>query len=167
MTIVNYNVLCSWLLVNFIRYCSTVHGICQGGKMATFAEKLKMMRHKAGWSQREVAEKIGITPRAYAAYELEGSKPRDLEKYYKLANIFNVSKNYFLDEPDFYHECTERILNGLSTTRKDADEYSPDELADFYVAELKTYILEGKLSPEKSEKIIKELMTANWFARGV
>ena len=130
--------------------------------MATFAEKLKMMRHKAGWSQREVAEKIGITPRAYAAYELEGSKPRDLEKYYKLANIFNVSKNYFLDD-----KCAERIHNSLSTTRKDADEYSPDELADFYVAELKTYILEGKLSPEKSEKIIKELMTANWFARGV
>jgi transcriptional regulator with XRE-family HTH domain len=133
--------------------------------MATFAEKLKMMRHKAGWSQREVAEKLGITPRAYAAYELEGSKPRDIEKYYKLANIFNVSKNYFLDEPDFFQVCAEKIFNGLTAARK--EEYSPDELADFYVAELKTYMLEDKISPEKSEKIIKELMTAYWFARGV
>ncbi len=135
--------------------------------MATFAEKLKMMRHKAGWSQREVAEKLGITPRAYAAYELEGSKPRDVEKYYKLASIFNVSKNYFLDEPDFFQVCAGKILDGLAAARKEEDEYSPDELADFYVAELKTYILESKIAPEKSEKIIKELMTAYWFTKGM
>lgn len=61
----------------------------------SFSEKLKDLRKKQGFTQKEVAEKLGIIRQTYAAYENNISEP-DINTINTLATIFGVSKDYLL-----------------------------------------------------------------------
>lgn len=60
--------------------------------METFAERLKYYRQKAGYSQKELAEKIGIKFAAYNNYETKGAQPK-IEVLIKLATALNIDVN--------------------------------------------------------------------------
>ena len=53
------------------------------------AEKLKSMRKKAGLTQKEVADKLGITYQSYGQYERGLRKPKyeTVEKFAKALNF--------------------------------------------------------------------------------
>lgn len=63
--------------------------------MVYFANKLKEMRLKAGLSQRQLAEKIGVTHSVISYYELQERAPSP-EVLVKLARIFHVTTDYLL-----------------------------------------------------------------------
>ena len=63
-----------------------------------FGEKLKEQRGKAGLSQEELGEALGITRRTLVNYENGKSYPQDRNVYFKLAEFFKVDVNYFLTE---------------------------------------------------------------------
>lgn len=72
--------------------------------MATFGERLKELREKAGLKQSDLAEKFKMGTAAFSKYELGHTEPRMLI-IVELCKIFNVSTDYLLgisDEPTPY-----------------------------------------------------------------
>ena len=64
------------------------------------ADKITEERKKNGWSQEELADKLGVSRQAVSKWESAGSVP-DLQRVIQLAEIFWVSTDYLLrDEAD-------------------------------------------------------------------
>lgn len=76
------------------------------------ADKIIEERKKNGWSQEELAEKLGVSRQAVSKWESAGSIP-DLQKVILLATLFGVSTDYLLrdeitleqDTPSIYYEA--------------------------------------------------------------
>ncbi|MFS9292685.1 helix-turn-helix transcriptional regulator [Streptococcus mitis] len=60
-----------------------------------FSERLKNLRKEAGFTQVDVASKLGISQPAYASWE-RGVKKTTQENLVKIAQIFNVSIDYLV-----------------------------------------------------------------------
>ena len=63
-----------------------------------FGERLKILRKEKGYSQQEVADRIGITLRAYSAYENKNVRPRKMETYEMLADVLGCDVNDLIIE---------------------------------------------------------------------
>ena len=61
------------------------------------ADKIMTLRKKAGWSQEELAEKLGVTRQSISKYEGAQSIP-DLDKILKLSEIFGVTTDYLIKD---------------------------------------------------------------------
>ncbi|MDY2734891.1 helix-turn-helix domain-containing protein [Intestinibacter sp.] len=57
--------------------------------------RLKLLRKENGYTQEDIAKKIGLTKSAYGYYEQSKTVP-DAYTISKLANIFNVTTDYLL-----------------------------------------------------------------------
>ena len=64
----------------------------------TMGEKILNMRKARGWSQEELAERIGVTRQAVSRWEAGGSYP-DMNLIPSIANYFGVT----IDELFGYH----------------------------------------------------------------
>ena len=62
-------------------------------------KRLKEARKVAGFTQKEVAEKMGTVQSAYIKYEL-GKLELDYQKMIFLCQLFNVSSDYLLGLED-------------------------------------------------------------------
>lgn len=62
-----------------------------------FADKLILLRKKAGWSQEELAEQMNVTRQSVSKWEGAQSIP-DLEKMIRLSELFGVSTDYLLKD---------------------------------------------------------------------
>lgn len=62
-----------------------------------FADKLISLRKKAGWSQEELADQMGVTRQSVSKWEGAQSVP-DLEKMIRLSELFGVSTDYLLKD---------------------------------------------------------------------
>ena len=60
-----------------------------------FADKLIALRKKAGYSQEELAEKMGVTRQSVSKWESGQSIP-DIEKIIRISDLFEVSIDYLL-----------------------------------------------------------------------
>ncbi|MGN1024392.1 MAG: helix-turn-helix domain-containing protein [Lachnospiraceae bacterium] len=69
--------------------------------MMILADKIVNLRKKAGWSQEEMAEKLGVSRQAVSKWESAQSVP-DLNKILALSKTFGVSTDYPLRD-----ECGE------------------------------------------------------------
>ncbi|WDL98161.1 helix-turn-helix domain-containing protein [Alicyclobacillus sp. ALC3] len=58
--------------------------------MTQFGVKLRNIRKRKGFTQKQLADSMGITVRAYQHYET-GSRTPNIEKASKLAEILEVS----------------------------------------------------------------------------
>ena len=66
----------------------------------TFAERLRYYREKNSYSQKELAEKIGVSFAAYNKYETRGNEPK-IEILIKLAAALGIDVNTLVGfEPD-------------------------------------------------------------------
>ena len=63
--------------------------------MKIFQEKLLEQRNLYGYTQRQVAEYLGISQPSYIRYENGSSEPT-LENLAKLAELYKVSVDYLL-----------------------------------------------------------------------
>ena len=59
------------------------------------AKKLRDMRLKSGFSQKEIAEQIGVSPSVVSAYEL-GERTPSVEVLMSLAALYNCGSDYLL-----------------------------------------------------------------------
>lgn len=74
--------------------------------MSSFSEVFKKLRTKKGWTQEEIAERLGVSRPSIAGYESKDRVPRK-EMLNKIADLFGVSIDYLLgrtDEPDQQEE---------------------------------------------------------------
>jgi len=81
------------------------------------ADKIIRMRKKNGWSQEELAERMGVSRQAVSKWEAAQTTP-DLEKILQLSGLFGVSTDYLLkdtlEEEEFVEEVPETTLRTVS-----------------------------------------------------
>lgn len=68
--------------------------------MSEFSKRLREIRRKKGFKQREMADRLGITLRAYQYYE-EGKHVPDLDGLVALADVLEVSLDYLAGRVDW------------------------------------------------------------------
>lgn len=73
-----------------------------------FSERLRTLRDRAGLTQAEIADKLGLTSRAVGAWESGRARPR-LDKMSQLADLFGVTVS------DLMGEGSEVPLTGAPT----------------------------------------------------
>ena len=61
------------------------------------AEKIINMRKKAGWSQEELAEQLGVSRQSVSKWESSQSVP-DMDKIVRMSDIFSVSTDFLLKD---------------------------------------------------------------------
>lgn len=90
-----------------------------------FSERLKKLRLEAGYTQKELAEKINLSSQgAYRKYETGEGKPR-AAKLEKLASIFNVTVSYLLGETDVRYDTE------INSIMEKLSEKGQEETVDF------------------------------------
>ena len=133
-----------------------------------FGEKLREKRDEHRLSQEVLAKKLGITRRTIVNYEQGVSYPSDREIYFKLAEILETDKFYFLTEDEeFLTEAASRygrkglqeaqeILNqtaalfaGGELSEEDRIAFSHEMQAIFFDA---TERAKTKFTPKKNRK---------------
>ena len=62
-----------------------------------FADKLILLRKKAGWSQEELAHRMDVTRQSVSKWEGMQAVP-DLDKMIRLSELFGVSLDYLLKD---------------------------------------------------------------------
>lgn len=90
--------------------------------MNDFGENLRELRSSAGLTQKELANKLEISPSAVGMYEHGRRKP-DYEMLIKVGRLFSVSIDSLVGNTDVSNEATDiikemqsRILNGNNIT---------------------------------------------------
>ena len=68
--------------------------------MRIFCERIKEMRQLCHLSQRQMAERLGISQPSYIRYENGTSEPT-LENLVRIASIFDVSVDYLLGRSQY------------------------------------------------------------------
>ena len=65
------------------------------------ADRIQYLRKQKGYSQEELADKVGVSRQAVSKWESEQSTP-DLEKVIAMSELFEVTTDYILKgiEPD-------------------------------------------------------------------
>ena len=72
------------------------------------ADKLTALRKKAGWSQEELAEQLGVTRQSVSKWEGAQSVP-DMDKVVQMSRLFGVTTDFLLkdelsEEEDYTRE---------------------------------------------------------------
>ena len=97
-----------------------------------FADKLILLRKKAGWSQEELADQMNVTRQSVSKWEGAQSVP-DLEKMIRLSKLFGVSTDYLLKD-----EIEEDENISLSDDAPTLRRVSMDEANTFLSVKLRT-----------------------------
>lgn len=72
------------------------------------ADKITALRKKAGWSQEELAEQLGVTRQSVSKWEGAQSVP-DMDKVVQMSRLFGVTTDFLLkdelsEEEDYTRE---------------------------------------------------------------
>ena len=114
----------------------------------TNGERIKYLREKNGFTQKDIATKLGVEPAAISKYELDMREP-NIEAIKKLATIFNVSIDYLLGRtPDVFVDETDRDTLDISDI-KDKYNFTILFFRQSFVAQKR-----GKFYERKQEKCI-------------
>lgn len=68
--------------------------------MNIFSKRLKELRSACGISQKEIAQKLGITRSTYANYE-QGIREPDLETLKNICILFDCTSDYLIGKDEF------------------------------------------------------------------
>ncbi|MCI8411205.1 MAG: helix-turn-helix transcriptional regulator [Clostridia bacterium] len=83
----------------------------------TNGERIKYLREKNGFTQKDIATRLGVEPAAISKYELDMREP-NIEAIKKLATIFNISIDYLLGRtPDVFVDETDRDTLDISAIK--------------------------------------------------
>lgn len=88
-----------------------------------FADKIIEERKKNGWSQEELASKLGVSRQAVSKWESAGSIP-DLKRILQMSELFGVTTDYLLKdeiEEEPLNEYTE--TNTIKVSMEEANQY--------------------------------------------
>ena len=70
------------------------------GGIMEFHKKLQLLRQSAGYTQKQMAERLAIAPNAYQQYEY-GKREPNIEKLLMLSAILNTSLDSLLCREDW------------------------------------------------------------------
>ncbi|MGN0745359.1 MAG: helix-turn-helix domain-containing protein [Aristaeellaceae bacterium] len=81
------------------------------------ADKIIQLRKKSGWSQEELAEKLGVSRQAVSKWEGAQSIP-DLERVLAMSRLFGVSTDYLLKDEQEEAEAPAQEAEGDALARR-------------------------------------------------
>lgn len=96
-----------------------------------FADKLILLRKQQGWSQEQLAEKLGVSRQSVSKWEGALSIP-DLDKIIKMSQIFGVSTDYLLK--DDINELPKNATVETTTSYDDENVFVSLEDANTYMS---------------------------------
>ena len=106
--------------------------------LMTFSEKLMDLRRKAGFSQEQLADRLGVTRQSVSKWE-SGTAVPELVKLIALSELFRVSVDYlvkdWMEEPDNPGGGTEEV----SSKQADRLEKKVDELTRYVKGRIYRY----------------------------
>lgn len=79
-----------------ILYIKTSEGVDNMSTPNTISKQIIKLRNKQGWTQQQLAEKIGVSKQSVSNWETGEKLPR-MGKIEEMANIFNVTVSYIID----------------------------------------------------------------------
>ena len=118
-----------------------------------FAERLKQKRKEAGLTQRELAERCGLTSRAIQYYEYGHRQRPD--------NIYTAQRIAIT-----LHTSVEYLLTGSDASRTGGS-VNPSEALKRLTEDLTELFLSEETSEVQLDNAMKALWHAYWKARGV
>lgn len=100
-----------------------------------FSKRLAQLRKENNYTQKELADKFGLTPKAISFYEL-GQRDPSNELIIKFSKFFNVSIDYLMGTSDDRHgkstvddELLEGFPEGVQILRRANRELTPEAKA--------------------------------------
>ncbi len=117
-----------------------------------FNIKLKKMRKKFGLTQSQLAKKLGLSASTIGMYE-QGRREPDSKILIKIANLFNLSVDYFLDTKKSKRRAknAEEIVNRIKTilnnkngVRKEVDKKTLDAITQAVCEGLKEALIDDE-----------------------
>lgn len=120
----------------------------------TFGEKVKSLREKQGWTQKELAERLHVSMRTVVSYERGQSYPKQRRMYTTMANLFSVDVNYLYTERE-----EESFLDEANPLTEREDEMS------HLIRQAQAMFSGGMLSDEDKDAVMRALQEAYWDAR--
>lgn len=121
-----------------------------GGQLMSLRERVRDLRKEHGWSQGELADKVGADPAQISRYE-NGRITPSADAVVRLAEVFDVSTDYLLVE-DAPRRPFRRGDEALGDRLAQVEELGPDDLAlvlsfiDALVTKTRLKTLAGGLS---------------------
>lgn len=112
----------------------------------SLGKRLKYEREKRNWSQKYVADKIGITNTVLSNYERDYRDP-DTTTLKKLADLYEVSTDYLLGKTDKPTYGDNKEYDSLAEINKLVKEYGIGDFGFFDIEKWKN------LSPEDVDEI--------------
>ncbi|MBQ6661418.1 MAG: helix-turn-helix transcriptional regulator [Lachnospiraceae bacterium] len=101
------------------------------------ADKIIDERKKCGWSQEELADKLGVSRQSVSKWESAQSVP-DLQRILEMSKIFGVSTDYLLKDEEGVRTNSDSEYEGVSARRVSMEE------ANEYLAETEKF--SGKIA---------------------
>lgn len=105
-------------------------------------ENLKVAREKAGYTQEQFAERLGVARTTVARYE-SGSRWPSKDMLVEMANILGCSIDYLLEEKPIKAEMVESVSDEIEEDRKKAQLVFPGKLFE---------------NPESLEQYIRQIV---------
>ena len=121
----------------------------------TFAEKLRMLRKRKGYTQQELADIIGVTPRTLINYEMGKCCPKQTELYMKLASVFNVDMEDLITDTD---------LAAKENSKEENAESAAKEMRKL-IAKMNGLFAGGQLSEDDRDKVMYAITDMYWKAK--
>ena len=119
-----------------------------------FGEKIKAARKKAGMSQEEFANEIGVSLRTVTNYETGDRYPKKREMYGKMAEALGVDINYLLTDDEAFLLSAENKYG-----------HSGKKQAQTLVNEIGALFSGGKLSEDDRDEMMRAIQQAYWIAK--
>lgn len=119
-----------------------------------FGEKLKLQRKAAGYTQTNVANKLGVSLRTVINYESGERYPKKREIYANLAELFGVETNYFLSEEE------EFLLDASNKYG-----YKGAKQAQALINEVSGLFAGGEMEEEDMDNMMQAIQEAYWIAK--
>lgn len=114
--------------------------------MSEFSDSLKRIRTEKGFSQGEIAEKVGIAKSTYSLYE-NGKRKPDIEKIKKIIKALETTSNELLNtniaDTDTYSEFEIKLIQKY----RDLDQHGKEMVDSALSIELKRMENERKKPP--------------------
>ena len=134
----------------------------------SFSKRLAELRHDHGMTQRELADKIGVSRGTIGMYEISKRDP-DTDTLVKIARVFNVTTDYLLGNTDLVKESvsnkdfyiSEDYAEKYNVTKKDLTEYKN------FIKYAGTLFMNDQVAEEDKEALFKDISNMFWESKEI
>ena len=128
-----------------------------------FGEKIRTLRREHGYSQIDLADKLGVSTKSIYNYEKGNLFPKDKNVFKRIAEIFNVSIDYLLSDAD--EENTSCDEDEFISSAKNTFGYKGKKEAEILIQKTTALMAGGSLSEEDRDAFFQSITNIYFDAK--